>query len=205
MYRIKATKLFKRFGNLKVLKDINFDLTTGDSMAIVGRNGSGKSTLLQVLLSIYTPTKGKIEYFSDEKPMDDNQVRSQMALVSPYLNLYDQLSAEENLKFFSTVSGLNITGKEIEALLERVGLGGRGLDYVGGYSSGMKQRLKYATALLKNPGFLFLDEPTSNLDDQGKEIVFDIIEEYKPQSIVIIATNEKEEYHLVEKQLRVDQ
>ncbi len=205
MYRIKTTKLFKRFGNLKVLKDINFDLTTGDSMAIVGRNGSGKSTLLQVLLSIYTPTKGKIEYFSDEKPMDDNQVRSQIALVSPYLNLYDQLSAEENLKFFSTVSGLNITGKEIEALLERVGLEGRGLDYVGGYSSGMKQRLKYATALLKNPGFLFLDEPTSNLDDQGKEIVFDIIEEYKPQSIVIIATNEKEEYHLVEKQLRVDQ
>ena len=100
MYRIKATKLFKRFGNLKVLNDINFDLTTGDSMAIVGRNGSGKSTLLQVLLSIYTPTKGKIEYFSDEKPMDDSQVRSQMALVSPYLNLYDQLSAEENLKFF---------------------------------------------------------------------------------------------------------
>ncbi len=205
MYRIKATKLFKRFGNLKVLNDINFDLTTGDSMAIVGRNGSGKSTLLQVLLSIYTPTKGKIEYFSNERPMDDSQVRFQMALVSPYLNLYDQLSAEENLKFFSTVSGLNITGKEIEALLERVGLGGRGLDYVGGYSSGMKQRLKYATALLKKPGFLFLDEPTSNLDDQGKEIVFDIIEEYKPQSIVIIATNEKEEYHLVKKQLRVDQ
>ncbi|MEA1980756.1 MAG: ABC transporter ATP-binding protein [candidate division Zixibacteria bacterium] len=204
MYRIKATNLFKRFRNLKVLKDINFDLTTGDSMAIVGRNGSGKSTLLQVLLSIYTPTKGKVEYFSDEKIMDDSQIRSQIALVSPYLNLYDQLTAEENLKFFSTVSGFNITGKEIDVLLKRVGLGGRGLDYVGGYSSGMKQRLKYAAALLKNPGFLFLDEPTSNLDDQGKEIVFNIIEEFKPLSIVIIATNEKEEYRLVEKQLRVD-
>ena len=116
-------------------------------------------------------------------------------MISPYLNLYDQLTAEENLKFFSTVSGLNITGKEIEALLVRVGLGGRGMDYVGGYSSGMKQRLKYATALLKNPGFLFLDEPTSNLDDDGKQIVFDIIKEYKPQSIVIIATNDKEDLY----------
>jgi heme exporter protein A len=205
MYKLQAHKLSKRFGGLKVFSGLEFELTTGQSMAVVGPNGSGKSTLLMVLLSLYTPTRGEVIYYNDDERMDDAAVRAEVALVSPYLNLYDQLTAEENIKFFATVSSRNVPGKTIENLLSRVGLDGRGSDLVGGYSSGMKQRLKYAVALLKEPAFMFLDEPTSNLDDAGKQLVLDVIKENRSRSVVVIATNEKEEYHLAEKQLRVDQ
>lgn len=203
MHRLAVTNLYKRFGDRKVLNDINFDVSTGESIAVVGPNGSGKSTLLLLLLQTLHPSKGKIEYSRDSKVMNDSEVRACTSLVSPYLNLYDNLSAEENLLFFSTVSGFNITGKEINQLLQRVGLDGRGPDLVGSYSSGMKQRLKYAVALLSKPAFLFLDEPTSNLDEAGKKIVVDVIEEYRAHTIIIIATNEREEQGLARQLCRV--
>lgn len=205
MYTLSVTGLAKRFGPRKVFSDISFELTTGQSMAIVGPNGSGKSTLMMVLLAGLTPSRGTVTYYHDDRVLDDAAVRSATSLVSPYLNLYDSLTAEENLTFFSTVSGGNVTGKEINALLARVGLEGRGADLVGAYSSGMKQRLKYAVALLNQPAFLFLDEPTSNLDEAGKKIVFDLVEACRATSIVIIATNEKEEQALAGQLCRVGQ
>jgi heme exporter protein A len=204
MYRIEVDNLGKRFGERIVFSKINFNLATGQSLAVVGRNGSGKSTLLKVMLSLLTPTKGEVSFYSNDQPMDDSDIRSTVSFVSPYLNLYDHLTAEENLKFFATVAGGNISGKDINRLFEKVGLEGRGMDFVYGYSSGMKQRLKYAVALLKEPKFLFLDEPTSNLDDDGKKIVVELLESYRKESIIIIATNEKEEYSLAEQQCRVD-
>ncbi len=203
MYSLKVEDVGKRFGERKVFSKINFELFTGDSIAIVGSNGSGKSTLLKVILALLTPSKGVVQYIEDQTVLSDDIFRSYISFVSPYLNLYDHLTAEENLIFFSTVAGFHVTGKEINALLEKVGLEGRGMDYVMGYSSGMKQRLKYAVALLKKPEFLFLDEPTSNLDDDGKKIVFDIVEEYRSSSIILIATNEKEEYDLAKDIVRL--
>lgn len=204
MYSLIVENLGKRFGERKVFSKINFELHSGDSIAIVGSNGSGKSTLLKVILSLLTPTRGKVLYKEDELILDEDNFRSYISFVSPYLNLYDHLTAEENLVFFSTVAGFTVTGKEINALLAKVGLEGRGMDYVVGYSSGMKQRLKYAVALLKKPEFLFLDEPTSNLDDAGKKIVFDIVEEYRKDSIILVATNEKEEYELAKDVIRLN-
>jgi heme exporter protein A len=203
MYRLVSDKLSKRFGTRKVFADIEFDLATGDSLAVVGRNGSGKSTLIKVLLSLLRPTKGTVRFLNDEAEMDEAQIRSRISFVAPYLNLYDHLTAEENLKFFATVAGDNVTGKEIDQLLERVGLEGRGMDMVAGYSSGMKQRLKYAVALLNKPDFLFLDEPTSNLDEAGKKLVFDLVNEYRDRAIVVVATNEEEEYSLAKQLCRV--
>lgn len=201
MFRLRVTDLAKRFGSRKVFSGLTFELTTGDSLAVVGPNGSGKSTLLMTLLSLYHPTKGRVEYVEDGHSLDESQVGSRTSFVSPYLNLYDQLSAEENLKFFSTVAGGIVTGKQINRLLKKVGLDGRGNDLVAEYSSGMKQRLKYAAALLKSPAFLLLDEPTSNLDEEGKQLVAGIVEEYSPQCITIIATNDKKESRLAKKLL----
>ena len=198
MYQLKVENLAKRFGARKVFSKIDFDLKIGQSLAIVGSNGSGKSTLLKVLLSLLIPSRGSVSFLNNGEPMSESEIRDAISFVSPYLNQYDSLTAEENLKFFATVAGDQITGREINDLLARVGLEGRGMDFVGGYSSGMKQRLKYAVALLNSPKFLFLDEPTSNLDEAGKKIVFDLIDEYRKNAIVLIATNEKEEYSLAE-------
>ncbi len=203
MHQLTVTKLAKRFGERRVFSDLQFDLTTGQSLAVVGHNGSGKSTLIKTLLGLFHPNRGKIEYREDDQPMDDAAIRAETAFVAPYLNLYDHLTAEENLKFFATVGGLAVTGKQINELLARVGLEGRGLDLVAGYSSGMKQRLKYAVAIQKEPGFLFLDEPTSNLDEAGKSLVREIVDQFRSKAVIIVATNETEEYSFAEAQCRV--
>ena len=204
MFRLTVKNLSKKYGYRKVFSKINFELTSGQSLGVIGPNGSGKSTMLKVLLSLERPTKGNVEFLHDDKKINGEKIRDRVSFVAPYLNLYDHLTAEENLKFFSTVAGDNVTGKEINYLLSKVGLEGRGEDYVDGYSSGMKQRLKYAVALLNKPDFLFLDEPTSNLDEAGKKIVFNLVEKYRQNSIIIIATNEKEEYSLAQQFCRLD-
>lgn len=201
MYGLTATNLSKRFGPRKVFSEVTFELTAGQSLAVVGPNGSGKSTLLQTLLGVLRPNKGEVIFTHNGNKLDESGIRSSTALVAPYLNLYDQLTGEENLQFFATVSGGAVTGKEINRLLAKVGLEGRGSDRVGEYSSGMKQRIKYAVALLGQPGFLFLDEPTANLDEDGKRVVEQIIEEHRSGAVIVIATNDKEEYRLARQQV----
>ena len=204
MYKLEAENLAKRFGGLKVFSDISFELRTGEVLAVVGPNGSGKTTLLMMLLKIGHPTRGDVNYYLEDNQLSEEDIRSSTALVAPYLIMYENLTAEENLQFFASVSGTGLTGKEINSLLVQVGLKGRGPDLVSAYSSGMKQRLKYAVALSSKPAFLFLDEPTSNLDEEGKQLVFDLIEHHRKTSMIVIATNEKEEQELADKLCRVN-
>lgn len=192
-----------RFGYRKVFSDITFEVGMGGSLAITGPNGAGKSTLVMTLLSLYTPSKGKVLLHDDHGVLDDDSLRSQIGFVAPYLQLYDHLTAEENLKFLSVMFDEVLTGKTVNELLERVGLKDRGGDRVGHYSSGMKQRLKYAVALMGNPIFLFLDEPSANLDQDGRRMVKSIIDERRQNSITVIATNESEEISLAEKECRL--
>ncbi len=203
MLRLKIEKLTKQFGARKVFTDITFELTGGESIALVGPNGSGKTTLIMTVLGLLPPTRGKTEYFEDDKKLDFEQYRKKVALVAPYLNLYDNLTARENLRFLSVVNGYKIGNNDIDRALETVGLAGRGDDFAGAYSSGMKQRLKYALAIVRDPEILFVDEPTSNLDEAGKKIVFDLIKNYRNDAILIIATNETEEYTLAEKRCQL--
>jgi len=205
MYTLKVENLSKRFGSRRVFSDLSLELATGQSISITGRNGSGKTTLLMLLLGLHHATQGRVNYLCNAVPLLENDIRANTALVSPYLNLYDQLTGEENLVFFATLSGINLSGKRIDELLATVGLEGRGVDPVGSYSSGMKQRLKYAVALLKEPAFLFLDEPTSNLDVDGKLLVRQLVESCRRNSIVIIATNEEEDYSLTDGLIRLGQ
>ena len=196
MYRIAVADLAKRFGSRWLFQDLSFDLTTGDSLAITGPNGSGKSTLLQILLGLIRPSGGAITYLSDETSLEQRQCHQLTGFVAPYLFLYDQLTGEENLKFFSSVAGRSVTGKGINAALELVGLGGRGEDPVGHYSSGMKQRLKYAVAVISEPAFLVLDEPFANLDDAGRGFVMELVSRTRQRTILVLATNEKGEADL---------
>ncbi len=204
MFRLAVKDLARRFGPREVFSRISFELSTGQSLAVTGPNGSGKTTLLMILLGLLRPTDGSAEFFVDGARLSESNLRARVAFVAPYLNLYDQLTAEENLKFLTSVAGDAITGKAIDNSLARVGLQGRGHDRVGEYSSGMKQRLKYALALLGNPDFLLLDEPTSGMDDDGKRLVSEIIEEHRDHSVVVIATNEEQERSLAHEQCRLD-
>ncbi len=198
MFELKLKNVSKYFGARKVLENINLRLKSGQSLAIAGPNGSGKTTLLRIIIGLTVPTDGEILFSKEQRKLDFDDYRPSLSLVGPYLSLYGSLSARENLKFIAKVNGLVPTDAEIEKILDQVGLEGRGDDYFSDFSSGMQQRLKYAAALIKNPSILILDEPTSNLDDEGKKRVFNIINQYRPDSIILIATNEKEEYSLAD-------
>ncbi len=198
MFELELKNVSKYFGARKVFENINLDLKSGQSLAVAGPNGSGKTTLLRIIIGLTIPTGGEVLFSKEKQKLDFDGYRPFLSLVGPYLSLYGSLTARENLKFISKVNGLVPSEEDIEKILAQVGLEGRGNDYFSDFSSGMQQRLKYAAALIKNPSILILDEPTSNLDDEGKKRVFDIINSYRPDSIIIIATNEKEEYSLAD-------
>lgn len=203
MLTLLTKALSKRFGPRLLFDNLNLEVAAGQSLAVVGPNGSGKSTLLQILAGLQRGSRGDVVWKADGVTATDDYRRAAIGFVAPYLNLYEQLTADENMKFFSTVSGGQIAGKEIDGLLESVGLKGRRDDPVGEFSSGMKQRLKYAVALSGDRECLLLDEPTANLDEDGKAMVHRIIEERREKTVLILATNEPVEYELADQQCRL--
>ncbi|HPC11766.1 MAG TPA: ATP-binding cassette domain-containing protein, partial [candidate division Zixibacteria bacterium] len=119
MYRLSIDNLAKRFGSRKVFQDISIELATGQSLAVIGPNGSGKSTLVRCLLGLHRPSKGSVAYYETGdgegagRRLGEEEFRARAAFVSPYLNLYGQLSGEENIRFFAAMRGLPLTGKQI--------------------------------------------------------------------------------------------
>ncbi len=169
---ITANGISKDFNRRSIFEDISFSLSSPESLSITGKNGSGKSTLLKILAGLLSLTNGSIAYSKDRKQIGIEDFKNHIGFVSPYLNLYDEFTAKENLQLLSRIrTTTRQNGKRIEELLTLVGLWNRRDDIIGTFSSGMKQRLKYAFALLHNPEVLILDEPISNLDAEGIELI----------------------------------
>lgn len=184
--------LEKRFGSRRVLHGLSFTVSPGEVLGISGPNGSGKSTLLQVLCGLQRPTRGTVAYRADAdlSPMD---ARPWIGFASPALQLYDDLSAAENLTFFAAFRGVSI---DADALLARVGLDPARRDPIRSYSSGMRQRVKLAWAVMHRPPALLLDEPGANLDAPGRALVADILEAQKRLGWAILASNDPDELRL---------
>ncbi|MCB0282073.1 MAG: ABC transporter ATP-binding protein [Calditrichae bacterium] len=181
----------KSFNFREVLKDISFSVPAGKSLALTGHNGSGKTTLLRILCNLLRADAGKMVFEKHGNEIKPVHFKNHFSLVGPYLQLYDELTAFENLEFLARLKNIEDTDNKIYEIINMTGLKGRAHDFVKTYSSGMKQRLKYAFALLSEPDILFLDEPTSNLDKQGIEVVYNIMEEQKAKKILIFATNDE--------------
>ncbi len=191
--RVVANNIHKRFHLRRVLKNISFEVQQGSAVVITGPNGSGKSTLVKILTGLLSPTGGEVQYEVAGKLMAPSNVIHDIGLVSPYLQLYPDLTAREHIQFFARLHGCTNEIERSEALMTRFGLAGREWDTIRTYSSGMLQRMKYVLALLHQPSVLFLDEPSANLDAEGKAVVAQLIQEYKQEHIVILATNEVDE------------
>jgi len=192
--RLSLSNVSKEFNRRSIFRDVSFTLGGGDSLVITGRNGSGKSTLVKIICGLLTPTRGTITYSFEGKSIEHDNVRNHIGLVSPYLQLYDEFSGLENLELLSQIRSDRVLEKgRIEEVLNDVGLWERRRDFLRTYSSGMRQRLKYAFALVHKPDILVLDEPTSNLDADGVEMVRSRVTEQKQDSILIVATNDAEE------------
>lgn len=189
---LELKDISKSFGARDVLSKINLSIDSG-CLVITGRNGSGKSTLLKIIARLIQPTEGEVVFTLDGNILPSDMRRDLVGMVAPDLSLYDELSAIENLKFFAEVRGIYRSDDEPKSLLDSLGLQTRENDLVGAYSSGMKQRIKYAFAVMHNPPVLLLDEPSANLDEGGIEIVDGIIKKWRERGIVVLATNEKSE------------
>ncbi len=190
---ITVTDIGKSYGRRSIISSVSFHVSTGEAVAITGRNGSGKSTLLKIIAGLLSPTRGRIAYDMAGTPVRHEDLMHHIGFMAPYLNLYDEFSAEENIAFFAHVRGLALTHAERLALLRRVGLPDNRRDPIRAFSSGMKQRLKLAFAIMHRPAFLLLDEPATNLDRDGIDMMHETIHGCRAHSAIVIATNDAED------------
>ena len=192
-FSLQVHSLQKSFGRRLVFEGITFNLNKPGVFGISGPNGSGKSTLVKILSGINSPSKGQVIHSLNSKQIASEKLHNFIGFVSPYLVLYDEFTALENLNYFSKIRKVEFNTKKVETLFDQFLLSSRKDDLVKAYSSGMKQRLKFIFALMHSPQFIFLDEPTSNLDDEGKQTVYKLIESESEKAIVVVASNEKQD------------
>lgn len=188
---LQVENVARFFGRKCLFDKISFHLSSHESLAITGKNGSGKSTLVKILCGLMTPSGGTITYTIDGKDVVLSDLYPYIGLVSPYLNMYDEFTGEENLQLFSKIRGIPVDQQFIDDLLKRFTIFDHRKKEVRYYSSGMKQRLKYCAALLHKPVMLYLDEPSANLDEQGTGIVNEIMKEQQQTGALIFATNDE--------------
>lgn len=203
-YSLKVENVTRYFGRRLIFKNINFAFESEGIYGISGPNGSGKSTFVKIIAGMLSPSLGKVTHTVNKAPILPEKLHDHIGFVSPYLVLYDEFTAEENLTHFAKIRAVEYNAGKINKLLEELLLFDRKNDLVKGYSSGMKQRLKFIFALMHAPKLIILDEPTSNLDTAGKEVVYKIIKEESEKSIILIASNEENDLALCKEIIKLE-
>jgi len=193
MFTLNVSGIGKHYGETLLFKNISFQLNRGDVLAVAGWNGSGKSTLLRIIAGLVKPSAGQVEMFFNKEPIPRESRRGFVGMVAPALSLYDELTGLENMEFFCRVRGVACHRNNCLDIIDRVGLTEHATKMCRDYSSGLKQRLKLAQALLHKPPLLLLDEPGCNLDSQGIKVVEEIISNQRQLGMTVIASNEKRE------------
>lgn len=190
MNAIEVSHLTKRFGALTALDDISFSVSEGETFGFLGPNGAGKTTTIRILTGISTPTGGTAEIFGSDIIRDPIATRRRLGIVHETSNIYDDLSAWQNLMFAAELYAVGKQEREKRGreLLELFGLQDRKSDRVRGFSKGMKRRLTLAMGLINSPRLIFLDEPTSGLDVQSNIIIRDVIRDLNAQGVTVFLT-----------------
>ena len=190
---IELHNIGKRFNNDWIFRNLNLNFSNNNSYTITGSNGSGKSTLLQIILGFVLPTEGKIDYTENNNIINTNNIFSTSSIAAPYIELIEEMTAIEFLEFHLKFKTL-INTKSFEEILESVQLLKAKDKQIRFLSSGMKQRLKLAQAFFSDTNILLLDEPCSNLDQEGILLYHNLIKEYTKNRLLIICSNEEQEY-----------
>lgn len=195
---IRFTGLGKSFIGNTLFKGLSHEVKTGSVLVITGKNGSGKSTLLQILMGAVLPSEGQIDFYDRENNLVPDEYRyGYITLTSPWMELIEEFTLNEMVDFYKKFRFLE--GETV--LIERFGLSTSSDKYISKFSSGMKQRLKLALAFADTAPCLFLDEPCANLDAEGINLYQQLLEAHYGNRLVVIASNDKEEYDFLPHQI----
>ena len=190
---LTARELGHRFSPRRGLEPVSFEIEAPGVVAVTGPNGSGKSTLLRIVAGLLRPNRGACALRVGGREIERGARRVSVGLATPELSFYDELTVGENLVFAAETQGLADPRGRVREALERVGLWARAGDRADALSSGMRQRLRLAFALLHRPPVLLLDEPGTHLDEEGRALVARLVREQRQQGLVLIATNDERE------------
>lgn len=193
---VRLHGLCKAFGRRRVIKDIQVSVCSGATLAIAGPNGSGKSTLIKMIGGLLHPDAGSADVVRGRVRLDPRERRRLIGWVAPEIGLYPSLTGPEHLALFGRLRGIRLSVNDARGLMTDVGLRARLRDPVRTYSSGMKQRLRFACAILHQPPLLLLDEPFATLDAEGVGIVREIVRRQRECGITVVAGNDDRELQM---------
>jgi heme exporter protein A len=168
---VDLQNIARRFARRWVLRGASLQVQPGEILAMLGRNGSGKTTLLRVVSTSLRPTRGDGFVYGNHLVKDADDVRENVGVLGHYAGLYDDLTASENLRFATRMSGMKLSREEIEHALNRVSLGDEINERVRGFSAGMRRRLALARLILRPAKLMLLDEPYAAFDQSGIDFV----------------------------------
>lgn len=192
MVEIRIRDLGHDYDGRTVFRSINFDFG-GDALAVTGPNGSGKSTLMRIIAGLLTPAWGRVDLLIDGAVAPRSALRHAVGLAAPDLPLYAELSTRENLMFLTAARAGRADRDATEKALARLGLLDRADDPVGELSSGLRRRACLAAAIVHSPPLLLLDEPCTNLDEDGIRAVRSVMQDHRRRGTLVVATNESRE------------
>lgn len=198
---IELKHISKRFGEEILFNDISLNFPASSSTALLGINGSGKSTLLQVIATYVMPTKGEVIYEQNGVIIDPESVFSHVSFCAPYLELIEEMTLTEFLHYHFTFKNALIP---VEEMIRRIGLEHSADKWIEKFSSGMKQRVKLAQAIFADTPALFLDEPCTNLDQQGITLYHELIEAFCRHRILLVASNDVNEFDVCERRFSLE-
>ena len=191
----------KRFNRDWIFRHLSYEFFTSHSYAITGPNGSGKSTLLQAIAGAIGISEGTVRYEGSAEIAADQAYRH-FSLCAPYLEVVEEMTVTEFLAFHHTFKPL---GLPVPAIVEKLGLATAAHKQIRYYSSGMKQRVRLAQALFSETPVILLDEPCTNLDAEGIALYRQLMAEHAAERMVIISSNDPQEYDFCEAQIDIKQ
>jgi heme exporter protein A len=186
---IQVRKLVKRFGLKTVLRGLDFYVEEGQFVALLGPNGAGKTTFLRILASLSRPTLGEVRISGYQLPAQASAVRKRLGVVTHLPLLYGDLTAEENLRFYGKMYGIEDEVKRVSEVLELVGLSLRRKDLVRTFSRGMQQRLAIGRAVLHDPEVILFDEPHTGLDQDACMMLDDVLKNVAASGRTVVMTS----------------
>ena len=199
---ISLSETGKRFNRDWIFRKLSYEFHSGESYVITGHNGSGKSTLLQAISGSSLINEGTITYLHNGNVIDTESIYGQVSICAPYLELIEEMTALEFLDFHRAFKPF-LPGIDAEKILEIVGLQKAANKQIRYYSSGMRQRIKLAQCILCDTEIVLLDEPCTNLDQEGIALYHSLIKNYCSNRLVIVSSNDETEYSFCKHRLHI--